>query len=891
MISAEQFLVILQEKDLLPADLIERVRGQLKQAESPPTVEVLAEQLIAEGFLTPVLVKRLLEQPSAAAASPAAGTVPISVPTQGDSPIFGPTPGVAAQKSGQSPAQAEPDELGLAPLDNEPGARWGAKPVAKPAATPSLVETPAGPLPEAVAAPPAISSLLEEELKPLGAAAGGSLDRLMADPMLGGATADGLPLGPPPAARMSWRRRLRRGLKRLFQRKEVVEIKPVNPRQIKMAVITWGVALVLILGGLAALWYSLPPTSEELWQSAQEAYFSADYGQAIRQCNLFLQRFPDEQRVSQVRVRLALARIHLAFQQADGGLAALKVAQDVVPHLSDEAAFQGSDPTRKELGLLLADIAEGLARQIPRHPRQRLGDEARAALGLMQDYIPATLRPTVRMAEVADVLTTAENQVNRDNRLYAAVAGIDDAVHRGDLPAAYFSYDSLLKDYADLAGNERLERAMDGVSRAQQAEVKTVPRMQAAEGEAAALGVSAEVALASRDAAPAGEAAECRGHVVVALAGGAAYGVDAATGKVRWRRLLGRQPSPPEAAFPPQPLAAAAGGDVLLIAADGEELWRVAGESGRIVWRFSLGEPAGSPPVVAGRVAAVALPSGRLALVDLETGFSAVSVQLPQPLHVAPAYDPQRLLLFQVAERSHLYVISLPEGRCRQVVHLGQRGGGVAVPPVLAGDFLVVAQNQGEKEFLLRALRLGASDAKSPRFARPVLPSDAKQPEAILQPVQQIRLRGQVTSPMACEGARVLVAAAEGMLYVYDLGGSDPAAALRKIAESPLTEAESPRRYALLRGDRFWVADTKLARYQLRPAEGRLSLGLIAESRSTFLQPPVLLGTTLISVRSGRFAGRARSRRWRRTATIRPGKSAWRRRGPPSRCWPAPREG
>ena len=124
MISAEQFLVILQEKDLLPADLIQRVRGQLKQAESPPTAEVLAEQLIAEGFLTPVLVKRLLEQPSAAATSPAAGTVPISASTKGDSPIFGPTPGVAARKSGQSPAQAEPDELGLAPLDNEPGAGW-----------------------------------------------------------------------------------------------------------------------------------------------------------------------------------------------------------------------------------------------------------------------------------------------------------------------------------------------------------------------------------------------------------------------------------------------------------------------------------------------------------------------------------------------------------------------------------------------------------------------------------------------------------------------------------------------------------------------------------------------------------------------------------------------
>ena len=449
--------------------------------------------------------------------------------------------------------------------------------------------------------------------------------------------------------------------------------------------------------------------------------------------------------------------------------------------------------------MLLADIAEALAGQIPRHPRQRLGDEARAALGLMQDHIPATLRPTARMAEVADVLTTAENQVNRDNRLYAAVAGIDDAVRRGDLPAAYFSYDSLLKDYADLAGNERLERAMDEVSRAQQAEVKTVPRMQAAEGEVAALGVSAEVALASRDAAPAGEAAECRGHVVVALAGGAAYGVDAATGKVRWRRLLGGSPARPRRPFRPSPSRRPPAATCC---------WSMpmAGNSGG--WR-------GKPAASFGGFRWASRPAAR-------PWSPAKWRQWPCPaagwcwsiwqraFRRFPCNCPSRCTSRLPTTRT---LAALPgRGPLAPLRHFAAggplpAGGSPRASPRRRGRAARAGRRfprhrpePGEKEFILRALRLRAShaktprfaqaavlsDGKSPRFARPVLLSGAKEPEAILQPAQQVRLRGQVTSPMACEGARVLVAAAEGMLYVFDLGGSDPAAPLQKIAEQPV---------------------------------------------------------------------------------------------------------
>ena len=64
MISAERFLAILQEKDLLPTDLIERLRKQIGRMKQPPTSASLAKQLIEEGYLTPALVKRLMAQAS-----------------------------------------------------------------------------------------------------------------------------------------------------------------------------------------------------------------------------------------------------------------------------------------------------------------------------------------------------------------------------------------------------------------------------------------------------------------------------------------------------------------------------------------------------------------------------------------------------------------------------------------------------------------------------------------------------------------------------------------------------------------------------------------------------------------------------------------------------------
>ena len=504
----------------------------------------------------------------------------------------------------------------------------------------------------------------------------------------------------------------------------------------------------------------------------------------------------------------------------------MKTAQNVLPRIRAEDAYRDAE---NELGLLLTGIAEDLIKQIRRHPEQSLGRPARAALALVERFVPEEAQPKERMAEAAASLTFNEREVGRNRELDDTINGIGDAVRKGDLGRVFARYDALVDEYPELVGNERLDKAVQEAEKAEQAMVRAVPCPETAEQEAARSEATVWAALVLQSKK--GEARGAEARVAAAVAGGAAYGVDAASGRVLWRRPIG-MPDEQAAFFPPQHVAAEPGSDLLLVNVVRWELQRLAAASGRIVWRRRLGEPLAGPPTIAGNLVVAAAKSGRMTAINVADGKAALCLQFPQPLATSPAYDAKRSLLLQPADRANLYAISLPDGRCRQVMHLGHRPGAVAVPPVVVGDGALAAENRGNGGFVLLAMSF--ADANQ------------KQPET-LRLVQRLPLKGQVISPMAADGRRALIAAAAGMLYVYDLGGR-AAAPLRKIAESGLAGAESLR-FAVLRGDRFWIADTQLAEYEIHADQGSLTLKWIAEQDSLFQQPPMVCDETICDVR------------------------------------------
>jgi len=69
MISAEQFLDILEQKDLLPGEFIRILRQRVAESIKPVTAVGVARQLIKMGHLTPALAERLLAAPLIAQAT------------------------------------------------------------------------------------------------------------------------------------------------------------------------------------------------------------------------------------------------------------------------------------------------------------------------------------------------------------------------------------------------------------------------------------------------------------------------------------------------------------------------------------------------------------------------------------------------------------------------------------------------------------------------------------------------------------------------------------------------------------------------------------------------------------------------------------------------------
>ncbi|NQT13299.1 MAG: PQQ-binding-like beta-propeller repeat protein, partial [Planctomycetes bacterium] len=388
--------------------------------------------------------------------------------------------------------------------------------------------------------------------------------------------------------------------------------------------------------------------------------------------------------------------------------------------------------------------------------------------------------------------------------------------------------------------NERLRESVLAVSEAMLSVLKSVEKQQPAEAAEPPVATLATVALARRttNSAPPGT----EGHVIFVLAPGAAYGLDAADGKILWRRPVGFSTNGRTPGFPPTPIAEKAGSDAIMVDAARNEVLRIESATGSPRWRHSLGERFDAHPVVADKELLVATRSGRLARINLDEGGSAAYVQFPQELRVGPTVDFRRSNIYQVAEHSNLFVVSLGDGKPKQVVYLGHLPGSITVSPVLINRYLIVAENDGVEHSTLRVLALDAEEEGEP-------------PVRVLQ---SVRLEGHVDSPPQVSGVRMLVATDQGELYVFEISGTDaekplvPVAQSTASSEEKLADEASPQgliRFPLLKGSRVWIADSQLTWYDVQPSQGRLQPRGIKNERSATTQPLLAIGETVFHVR------------------------------------------
>jgi outer membrane protein assembly factor BamB len=933
MISAEEFLAVLEQKDLLPAKVLESLKGQVRKSAKPIAAAAVAKLLIEKGLLTPALAQRLLsagpKPPGRVEArpkpKPSAGPKKATddddfglAPLDDDlglAPLDDPTGLVPLEEPGGLVPLGEPEGLvpldepaGLAPLEDlaplddltlldeaptppaarklpataakpsAPGAgspasakRPQAKPAqapatkaAQPAATKPAGGGPSTPAPTSApsragkppVAPAATKPAAEKPSTPTPAAGGSLLDEELPElssgiglvPLDGLMDADAATLAGPLAT---------------------PEQKKGRSEKKKRSKKGWDSALILVGGGAllgflllggALLWWFSRQGADVILVQAEDDYRKGSYAQAIQKYDEFVAKYPTFPGASLARVHRGLAEMRQATDGSTDWARSLETAERVLKKISSETEFRNE--SQAELASLLPAIAQGLAQTAQKNLDQATVDQAQKTLKMVENpnLVSPSNRPATRLTDIEAMLALTQRQIDKGKELDRTVAGMNAAVGRGKDVEAYRIRDALLKQYPSLAADAKLQAAVQAVSQAERAAVKRVVQERAAQTKEPPGRIPVTVAMAARQSRS--PPPESQDRVIFARAGGAVYGLDAATGKVLWRRWAGIEANDRTPAFPPTAVDDRPTSDALLVDAAGNAVLRVEAATGKLRWRQPIGERFDAYPVITLSQVLVATRSGRLVTIDLESGKSPGYVQIPQPLRVAPAVDPRGSTIYQVAEHSNLYVLSAETGaekgdsphlgeapsgpfrqmgavpffRAREVVYLGHAPGSIVTPPVLVSRFLIVAENDRAAESRLRVFNVDGSRS---------------------EPLQEIRLPGHVVTPLVVSDLRVLAVTDTGSLGVFDVSGSDPKQPLVRVGEGVAATDSAPSgggpgslvRFPFLLGPQVLMADSQLTRYDVQSSRDRLQPTGIQDEASTTLQPLVAIGQTVFHVR------------------------------------------
>ncbi|NUQ61329.1 MAG: PQQ-binding-like beta-propeller repeat protein [Pirellulales bacterium] len=858
MISAEQFLDILEKKDLLPPKLLASLRRQIAEAKTSEakaryTAALVAKRLVDAGHLSRLLAQRLLEQgesagpPSRQASARPAKPEPAPrkrqdspdltladeelapldeelapleddvapleevasvadddlVPLDELIPLDGPPSAGLAIASSQ-------DSLELAPeSDEEDG--FNDYPVAAGPASPPRPKAP--PLPPGDQTPESYESLdFLDQLIPLPSDAS-SADTDVAAPLpdsRGGA------LAAPPEKK-----------KDFFGRGRKIQAKG-NVWDSPLLLIGGGTLLLLSIVAGVLIWAISRQSAEELLKIADDSYSAGSYTRAIQEYNRFLEKAPDDPAASKAKIRRGLAQMRQAVDSSTDWSKSLEVTRTVLGEISSETDFRGE--AQPELAAMLPKLAEGLAKRAHEKSDQALIGQSEETLALIEKYIARSSRPHTRLADVETLLALTKREIARSGKLAEAIAGMKAASAADKTAQAYLVRASLLKEYPDLASNEQLREAVLAVSRAEQAGVKPGGEKQAAQTAELPAPYRAAVALARRETTA--EAPGAAGRTVFAVAGGATYGLDAAGGKVLWRRATGFADNGRSPGFPPTPVSDAPGSDVLLVDAARNELVCLEGPTGKLRWRFPVTERFDAHPVIAGQRVLVATRSGRLLSIDLASGESPGHIRFPQELRTGPAVSPDGSTVFQAAEHSNLFVLSLPDSRCTQVLYLGHEPGSITVPPVVVGSLLVVARNGVGEQCTLHVMSITSKDKSNS-----------------LTPLQQLPVKGHVHTAPVVSGRRMLVVTDKAELAVFEVRGTEPDKPIGKVAEGVASGEENLVRFPLLLGEQFYLGDALLTKYDVQASRGRLQPRWTENKDSVTLQPLSAIGETVYHVR------------------------------------------
>lgn len=784
MIPAEVLLKLLEEKDLVPPEVLAELRAQVARSlkgPKPLNAAMVARILVERGYLSRLLAQRLMLQVETewAARNPRQKMEPL---------VLKPFEGSSEEAGEGAPLPEEPIEL--LPIEEESS---------RPPTHPRGEGAPQPPQEAATSvgmgSPPA-----ETGLSPPAEAPGQDLwNELL------------LPPAPTPVSAPTvetWAIRTRR-----------------SPWESPLILFGGGAILLLLFVGILLLWSLNRRTGDELLAAADADYQAGAYTQAIHKYDKFLEDFPRHPQAGAARVRRGLAQVRQVFQ-SQSLLQVLESTKQILSEISPLTEFHAEADA--ELTALLPQLAENLARTALQKTDPQFVEGAREALSLCRRFIPQDKRPSAKLGEIETTLQLAERRISEKEELTRTLAHLERCVQSGELDEAYAARKKFLESFPQRQSIPELSALMRRVAEAEKARVKFLTPTPVAQKQPELLTrQTASFAVLKRDVAPVAEE-----QVLLVTDQSSVFALQAKTGRLLWQRRVGELTSP---AFVQDawPVVSGEGQSLVLVpdrtasAINGIDL-----RTGEIRERVFLSEPPRSWPLLAGKHAFVLGESGRISWFEVTRQGTLRELILPQKAAFLPIVKSGNWYI--LGEHSNLFEIDPSQSRCSKVWYLGHEPGQVSTPPALLADYMIVCMRGPGNQAQLRVVSLIAPDSEKsedPYVQTLPLPATVETP---------LQTRGARVA-LITQSGHVMVYQLRGAPSQEPLG-------LLAEGQSPGKPSGADQfvpRWLIFRDDMLITADSAVAQFELQASAARLVPRWVACENTLAVGAPFIINSVV----------------------------------------------
>ncbi len=588
-----------------------------------------------------------------------------------------------------------------------------------------------------------------------------------------------------------------------------------------------GVSLVLLVGIVffLSIWF-VGASAEEQYDAAVTSLKNSTFEDAIKKFDEFIKDNPSHKNIDLAKTYRVQSMLRSKFA-AKNWSETIQNGQTLLPPLAEEPENKLTK-VREDLGYMLTKSLFHESERAVNLKELPEMQKAKRELDGYWDFIdnPLYLSGATRKGEtVSKFIADIENNrsavaglINKEKSYSSTIQNIKKLGQEKRTDEAFRTYIELTREYPDLAARQELRKAMRVISDAEQVLVTPVEDKVKVSTDDSTSGIGRSIVLASTSGKPVNG---FRGESLCALVDGAAYGFDASNGNVLWRKFVGLQTT-----FQPKPFD-----DETVIMSDlmRFRVSRIRTDDGAVQWSAEIGERFHEPNFNDERVV-VTTQSGKVLLLDGESGEMVGGSQLPQATSAGALVGSRSPFIYQTGAYSNLYAISTTTFDCQDVMYLGHARNSISVPPVSWSGYLVIVKNGGDFADLLV-----------------IKPDESGLDLKMAQVINRVT-DAPITTPIRNFGRGLFLFADNGDMRVLELNpGSETNPVSVRIKKRFETAGQSA--YATFQGTKLWAAGRGLRRYKVQRNLGQMKDEEVVEPGDTFLCSPVLLDDKLFHVR------------------------------------------